>query len=198
MDSTHIHINAETLLDTLVIDWETSFNLYGLETNYEIDFEYNAEVENLNMLFQDTTLNESHLKVDLVSVFNMMKQAQVDSFSFSWQVRIFDDNNELFSLNGPFIMSLSREDIDIEKPLTSFNIGSNVLRYNTIIELFTTYIYNDTLSHFLDYSIDNGSEWTTIFSLDTLSRKYNQTVQWNLFDDIGWNYKENLKLDIFL
>ena len=53
-----------------------------------------------------------------------MKQAQVDSFSFSWQVRIFDDNNELFSLNGPFIMSLSREDIDIEKPLTSFNIGS--------------------------------------------------------------------------
>ena len=124
MDSTHIHINAETLLDTLVIDWETSFNLYGLETNYEIDFEYNAEVENLNMLFQDTTLNESHLKVDLVSVFNMMKQAQVDSFSFSWQVRVFDDNNELFSLNGPFIMSLSRENIDIEKPLTSFNIGS--------------------------------------------------------------------------
>ena len=58
-------------------------------------------VENLNMLFQDTTLQESHLKVDLISVFNMMKQAQVDSISFSWQVRVFDDNNELFSLNGP-------------------------------------------------------------------------------------------------
>ena len=148
MDSTHIRINAETLLDTLVIDWETSFNIYGIETNYEIDFEYNAEVENLNMLFQDTTLQESHLKVDLVSVFNMMKQAQVDSFSFSWQVRVFDDNNELFSLNGPFIMSLSRADIDIEKPLTSFNISNHVLRYNTTIELFTTYIYSDTLSHF--------------------------------------------------
>ena len=63
LDSTHIHINAETLLDTLVIDWETSFNLYGIETNYEIDFEYNEESDK-----EDIEVDHSQLLNTVINV----------------------------------------------------------------------------------------------------------------------------------
>ena len=196
-DSTILYIDPENLLDTLVLDWGSSFNINGLATDYTLSYDYESDVMNSDMLFQDTVLNKSDIFFDHIQIFNMMNAAGVDSFSFSWQVNIADNSNELNSLNGPFVYTIYKENMDIERPIVSCSLSENLISYHTEIELNSTFIYSDTLNYFLDYSIDGGSQWVNELSIDTLTNKFNLIYDWDILEEIGWHYIENFNIRFY-
>ncbi|MFL3008425.1 MAG: hypothetical protein ACJZ14_03490 [Candidatus Neomarinimicrobiota bacterium] len=102
LDSIELNINSENLLDTLFLDWGSSFNINGLESSYLVSYDYDMDSINTDLLLQDTTLNESQIYFDHIQLFNLMDSAEIDTLSFYWQVKVMDATNELNSLNGPF------------------------------------------------------------------------------------------------
>ncbi|MFL3008424.1 MAG: T9SS type A sorting domain-containing protein [Candidatus Neomarinimicrobiota bacterium] len=87
--------------------------------------------------------------------------------------------------------------MDIERPIISMEVGRSLISYDSDIIINSTFIYNDTLSYFIDYSLNDGLQWTNQVYLDTLSNRFNMTYNWNVFDEIGWNYLENVKLRFY-
>ena len=123
-----------------------------------------------------------------------MDAAEIDTLSFVWQVKVFDANDELNSLNGPFRITISKDNIDIERPIVSMEVESSLISYSCDIEINSTFIYGDTLSYLIDYSHDGGTQWVNQVYLDTLSNRLNITYDWNVFEEIGWNYLDNVML----
>ena len=197
LDSTDLNINSENLLDTLFLDWGSSFNINGLESSYLLSYEYDADSINTDLLLQDTTLNESSIYFDHIRLFNLMNAAEIDTLSFSWQVKVSDANNELNSLNGPFYLTIFKKSMDIERPIVSMEIESSLISYSSNIEISSTFIYNDTLTYFIDYSLDGGIQWANQVYFDSLSNRLNMTYDWNVFEQIGWNYLDNVNLRFY-
>jgi len=196
-DSTELNIDSENLLDTLSLDWGSSFNINGLESSYLLSYQYDNDSLNTDLLLQDTTLNESKIYFDHIQLFNLMNAAEIDTLSFSWQVKVEDASNELNSLNGPFQLTISKDNMDIERPIVSIEVESSLISYSSDIEINSTFIYNDTLTYFIDYSLDGGIQWENQANFDSLSSRINITYDWNVFEEIGWNYLDNVNLRFY-
>jgi hypothetical protein len=87
--------------------------------------------------------------------------------------------------------------MDIEKPIIAMNINQSLITYSSIIDFSSTYIYNDTLSYFIDYSIDGGTQWFNQFYTDTLINKLSMTYDWNVFETLGWDYIEDVHIRFY-
>ena len=72
IDSSAMYISQNSILDSLIFNWQNSFHVLDEHFSFEILFRdtNNVSIENVNTIFHDVTTSESFYKVSVLDIFN--------------------------------------------------------------------------------------------------------------------------------
>ena len=65
------------------------------------------------------------------------------------------------------------------------------------IETKMIHIHEDSLQLTMDFSIDQGESWTNEFNIDTSQNIVDINYSWNVLNEFGWNYIEDLLIRLY-
>jgi len=196
-DDELISISVGNILDPFVITWSESFNFLGDSAFYSLLFTDSlgyVNNESETSLFTDAELFDNQISFTNLNLYRKMDSLSLTSASIDWQVNIHDSLNMLSSDNGPFNFTIEREIINLEVPILSFELESQLMSHESNLLINATYIYDDTMNVTTDYSIDGGSTWTNEFSVDTLVNLLSIDYNWDLLEEFGWGYFDQIMI----
>ncbi|OUX30199.1 MAG: hypothetical protein CBE24_06965 [bacterium TMED264] len=198
INNQNIFLQMENILDTLYFNWTESFNIFGDTSYFKILFEDTLGAVNNNgvSLFSDSTLSQNTFSMTNLELFRKMDSLDVDSVFVEWQVQVLDSSDSILSANGPFYLSISKDSVNINIPNISFQLQDSLLTRNADIETQIIYVYDDTLEVIMDYSIDQGQSWVNEFRIDTNQNMVDIRYSWDILNEFGWNYIEDLFIRI--
>ena len=128
-NSTIVHIDQNSINDTLLLDWSESFSFYGDSIMYSLEF-----VDSLGLVNNDSILSffsdkiiaeDSSLIIDYLSLYNELTVLEMDTLEFNWQVVATDGENYLGSINGPFHVTI----VPLFPPLVRFELENPTNNY---------------------------------------------------------------------
>jgi len=122
---------------------------------------------------------------------------EVDSVEIAWQVQVLDSSDSILSTNGPFYLNIIKDSVDINIPDITFQLQNSIFSRNADIEAQIIHIYDDTIQLVMDYSINQGQSWVNEFSIDTAQNIVDLRYEWDVLDEFGWNYLEDVIIRIF-
>ena len=199
-DNHQISIGLENIFDTLSFTWSESYNFLGDYTFYSLSFSDSlgyVNNEDSTSIFSNLMLEDNQIDFLYMDLFRKMDSLDIENASLEWQVNIQDTTNfinQISSDNGPFILGIERELINIEVPILSFELESQLMSNESNLLINATYIYDDTMNVTIDYSIDGGSTWTNEFSVDTLVNLLSIDYNWDLLEEFGWSYFDQIMI----
>ena len=195
----NLFLQMDNILDTLEFLWSESFNIFGDSIYYKVLFEDTVGIVNTNgtSLFSDFSLTENTFSISHVDLFRKMDSLNVDSVSVVWQVYALDSIDSVFSVNGPYHLHISKDSVNIDIPSIYLQIEDSLFSRNMDIETKMIHIYEDSLQLTMDFSIDQGESWTNEFKIDTLQNIVDINYSWNVLNEFGWNYIEDLLLRLY-
>ena len=130
-------------------------------------------------------------------MFKKMDSLEVDSVVVAWQVQVLDSSDSILSTNGPFYLNIIKDSVDINIPDITLQLQDSIFSRNTDIEAQVIHIYDDTIQVVMDYSINQGQSWVNEFSIDTAENIVDLRYEWDVLDEFGWNYIEDVIIRIF-
>ena len=145
-------------------------------------------------LFSNLELADNKIFFTHLDLYNKMDSLSVSNASINWQVSVQDLSHTRLSDNGPFELIFERDIFDLQTPYISLETESQYLSQETNITLSATYVYEGNMNINFDYSMDNGVSWINESSIDTLANTISINYQWNLIDEFGWGYFDNIHL----
>ncbi|MFL3007284.1 MAG: T9SS type A sorting domain-containing protein [Candidatus Neomarinimicrobiota bacterium] len=195
----NIFLQMENILDTLYFSWTESFNIFGDTSHFKILFEDTLGVVNNNgvSLFSDSILSQNTFSVTHLDIFRKMDSLDIDSVIVAWQVQVLDSSDSILSTNGPFSLNISKDSVNINTPDITFQIQDSIFSRNADIEAQIIYIYDDTLQVVMDYSVNQGQSWVNEFSIDTSKNIFDIRYNWDVLDEFGWNYIEDIIIRVY-
>ena len=195
----NLFLQMENILDTLYFNWTESFNIFGDTSHFKILFEDTLGTVNNSgvSLFSDSLLSQNTFGVSHLDIFRKMDSLEIDSVIIAWQVQVLDSSNSILSTNGPFYLNISKDLVNIDIPDITFQLQDSMVSRNADIEAQIIYIYDDTLQILMDYSINQGQSWSNVLSLDTVQNIVDLRYDWDVLDEFGWDYIENVTIRIY-
>ena len=145
-------------------------------------------------VFSDLSISNNIFSISYLNLFRKMDSLNVDSISIAWQVQVFDSLDSITSINGPYSLNIFKDSMNVDIPNLALELGDTLFSRNMHIETKMVYIYNDSLELTMDYSIDQGESWSNEFMIDTSYNNVDFSYSWNILNEFGWNYIENLKI----
>ena len=199
INNQNLFLQMENILDTLNFSWTESFNIFGDTSYFKILFEDTLGTVNNNgvSLFSDSLLSQNIFMVSHLDMFRKMDSLEVDSVVVAWQVQVLDSSDSILSTNGPFYLNIIKDSVDINIPDITFQLQDSIFSRNTDIEAQVIHIYDDTIQVVMDYSINQGQSWVNEFSIDTAQNIVDLRYEWDVLDEFGWNYIEDVIIRIF-
>jgi len=193
-------LDMENILDTLYFGWTDSYNIFGDTSYYKILFQDTiGAVNNIEgvSLLSDTIMQNNDFSITHLDMFRKMDSLDIDTVTITWQVQVMDSSDSVFSTNGPFTLDIYKKPVNIDVPNITFELQDSLLSRNTNLETQIIYIYDDTMAIYMDYSVDGGASWFNEFTIDTAQNIVNIGYNWDILDEFGWDYIDNLLLRLY-
>ena len=198
-DNQNIFLQIENILDTLNFIWTESYNFLGEPSQFKILFEDSLGADNNveSIIFRDSTISQNKFSISYLDLFRKMDSLDIDSLIISWQVQVSDSSDSILSINGPFSLNIFKDSVNIDIPYISFQLQDSLFSRIMAIEVQSIYLNNDTLDFLMDYSMDQGQSWINEFNIDSNQNIINFNYLWDVLDEFGWNYVEDLTLRFY-
>ena len=147
-DNHQISIGLENIFDTLSFTWSESYNFLGDYTFYSLSFSDSlgyVNNEDGTSIFSNMMLGDNQVDFLYVDLFRKMDTLAIENVSLEWQVNIQDTTNfinQISSDNGPFILGIERELINIDAPIRITKTIADI----SIVVIFTFFRIPDLLA----------------------------------------------------